>query len=230
MQLSLRICTRKLGVALFASVVFLFMIHMTGQAGIHFFGANKRFLGAFHMDHEFNIPTIYSAAQLASCAFALHYARQADVRHRRGWTLLSRVFAFLAFDELFQLHELFVHSSLRFYVHPALANTWVIPYGLFVICIFLRLRPFLRNINQGLRAQIVAAGAIYCFGALGMEMIDSFMVRSGLIRLKSFWHGLNIGIEESLEIAGVSIFLLAISRYLISPGRAVNFSLSLSQS
>ena len=48
-----------------------------------------------------------------------------------------------------------------------------------------------------------------------MEMVGSFAVRSGLIRLHSFWYGSITGIEESLEILGLILFLHALMRELV---------------
>ena len=47
-------------------------------------------------------------------------------------------------------------------------------------------------------------------------MIGSFAVRSGLIRLHSPWYGAITGLEESLEILGVTLFLDALMQELVA--------------
>ena len=48
-----------------------------------------------------------------------------------------------------------------------------------------------------------------------MEMVGSFAVRSGLIRLHSFWYGAITGLEESLELVGLVLFLYALMQELL---------------
>ena len=56
--------------------------------------------------------------------------------------LLSKLFFFLAFDEVFQVDELFVISGLRQYLHPSLASIWVIPYGVLFVLFAFKFVPF----------------------------------------------------------------------------------------
>ena len=59
-------------------------------------------------------------------------------------------------------------------------------------------------------------------------MVGSFAVRSGLIRLHSFWYGAITGIEETLEITGLIIFLHTLMRELLQKNGKQTWILKLS--
>ena len=61
-----------------------------------------------------------------------------------------------------------------------------------------------------------------------MEMVGSFAVRSGLIRLHSFWYGAITGIEETLEITGLIIFLHTLMSELLQKSGKQTWILKLS--
>ena len=144
------------------------------------------------------------------------------------WTLLSRIFVFLAVDEALQFHEILIFPGLRHHIHPALASTWVIPYGLIVLGLFWRFRHFLTTLSAKTSNGFLCAGGVYISGAIGMEMVGSFAVRSGLIRLHSFWYGGITGIEESLEISGLILFLHALMREVVKQNGEQTWILKLS--
>ena len=131
-----------------------FALHCTSEALIHFGGVSERFyqdfFDAINLDEEFNLTAIYSGFLLYASSFLLKQialsCRGGDVR---GWMLLSKVFLFLAFDEVFQVHELFVISDLRRYFHPSLASVWVIPYGICLCCLLLNLSRFFEASKTG---------------------------------------------------------------------------------
>jgi hypothetical protein len=66
-----------------------------------------------------------------------------------------------------------------------------------------------------LASRALQAGAVYIGGTIGMEMVGSFAVRSELIRLHSFWYGAITGLEETLELLGLILFIHALMQELI---------------
>ena len=182
--------------------------HLTTQVGIYTFGADKNWLEALNMDRELNMPTLFSTLLLFTAARLLMQLSDASQQESAAdWTLLSRIFVFLAVDEALQIHEILIFPGLRHHIHPALASTWVIPYGLIALGLFWRFRHFLTTLSAKTSNSFLCAGGVYISGAIGMEMVGSFAVRSGVIRLHSFWYGAITGIEETLEITGFIIFL-----------------------
>ena len=193
------------------------MAHITTQVGIYGFGADKHWLDGLNMDRELNLPTLFSGLLLLMAAMLLQRLSNAPGKESAAdWILLSRIFVFLALDEALQIHEILILPGLRHQVHPALASTWVIPYGLIAVGVLWRFRHFLSTLPATTSIRFLRAGSIYVAGAIGMEMVGSFAVRSGLIRLHSFWYGAITGLEESLEILGVILFLHALMQELVA--------------
>ena len=194
----------------------LLMAHTLTQVGIYGFGADKHWLDVVNMDRELNLPTLFSTLLLLTSAFLLKRLSTIPCQQNAAdWTLLSRIFVFLALDEALQIHEILIFPGLRHQIHPALASTWVIPYGLVALGLLWRFRRFLTSLSTKTSARFLRAGSVYLTGAIGMEMVGSFAVRSGLIRLHSFWYGAITGIEESLEIVGLILFLHSLMQELI---------------
>ena len=194
----------------------LLMAHILTQVGIYGFGTDKHWLDVVNMDRELNLPTLFSTLLLLTCAFLLRRLSTIQSNDNAAdWTLLSRIFVFLALDEALQIHEILIFPGLRHQIHPALASTWVIPYGLIALGLLWRLRQFLTALPAKTCTSFLKAGSIYLTGAIGMEMVGSFAVRSGLIRLHSFWYGAITGLEESLELVGLILFLYALMQELL---------------
>mgnify|MGYP004209153823 FL=1 len=194
----------------------LLMAHTLTQVGIYGFGADKHWLDVVNMDRELNLPTLFSTLLLIMSAVLLQRLSTIEWNDNAAdWTLLSRIFVFLTLDEALQIHEILILPGLRHQIHPALASTWVIPYGLIALVLLWRFRRFLTALPAKTSARFLRAGSIYLTGAIGMEMVGSFAVRSGLIRLHSFWYGAITGIEESLELFGLILFLHALMQELL---------------
>lgn len=194
----------------------LLAAHLITQVGIYGFGADKHWLDVLNMDRELNLPTLFSALLLLTSSVLLRRLSQAPGSEAAAdWTLLSRIFVFLALDESLQIHEILILPGLRHQVHPALASTWVIPYGLIALGLLWRLRHFLRALPSTTSKRFLRSGSVYVLGSLGMEMVGSFAVRTGLIRLHSIWYGAITGIEESLEMLGLILFVQALMQELL---------------
>ena len=194
----------------------LLIAHVITQVGIYGFGADKHWLDVLNMDRELNLPTLFSSLMLLAAAILLRRLSGVPGNEASAdWTLLSRIFGFLAVDEALQIHEILILPGLRHQVHPALASTWVIPYSLIALGLLWRLRHFLTSLANATSSRFLRAGTVYVMGAVGMEMVGSFAVRSGLIRLHSFWYGAITGVEESLELLGLILFLHALMRELL---------------
>lgn len=194
----------------------LLLAHVISQLGIYSFGADKHWLDALNMDRELNLPTLFSTGLMLLIAVLLHRLQTTNGSESPSdWRLLSRIFVFLALDEALQIHEILIFPGLRHHIHPALASTWVIPYGLLVLVLLWRFRTFLRTLPAEFASRALQAGAVYVGGTIGMEMVGSFAVRSELIRLHSFWYGAITGLEETLELLGLILFIHALMQELI---------------
>ena len=192
-----------------------FALHCASEALINFGGVSEKFyqdfFDAINLDEEFNLTAIYSGVLLYVSSFLLKQialsCRGGDVR---GWMLLSKVFLFLAFDEVFQVHELFVISDLRQYVHPSLASIWVIPYGILFALFALKFIPFFLRLRRRVAVFALIAGGVYVTGAIVFEALNSWLVRTDQISRSGFYYELISGFEELFEMLGVIIFLYAL--------------------
>ena len=75
------------------------------------------------------------------------------------------------------------------------------------------------------RAFLVSA-LVFVSGAVGMEVVASFLVRTHLISMHSFYYGLIAGIEEYLEMLGVILFMRSLTRLLLTHCGSVSVELS----
>lgn len=191
-------------------------------------GSLLGFVDFFDVDHEQSLPTFFSvcvllgAAVVVACIAALK-RRRAD-RFAPHWRWLSLGFFGLALDEITGLHEKltpFTHWLLRGY--PLAPRSWTL-VGMVVAgtvaALFLR---FLHHLPYPVRRVVVAAGAIYLGGAIGMEIIGGAHVRV---------HGLDFGyavysvIEEGMEMGGAVLFLDAMLVYYAALGQTVQFAVA----
>jgi len=203
--------------------------HSVVQVGIYGFGAEKYWLDSLNMDRELNLPTLFSSLLLLMAALLMRQLGQnSDRIAARDWRLLSKIFVFLALDEALQIHEILIIPGLRHQVHPALASTWVVPYAALVLILLWRFRNFLGSIPKATASRLLRAGAVYIGGAIGMEMLGSFAVRSSLIRLHSPWYGAITGLEESMELLGIILLIDALMRAVLERENRIDFTLRLS--
>lgn len=171
------------------------------------------------LSYEHNLPTWYAVLLHATCAglLILHGLSVVDGAPVRGagaarWLVLGGLFAFISMDELVQIHEA---ASDWFDTGGVLYFGWVIPAGLLVAALGLWYLPFLRALPARTRRRFIVAGVIFVSGALLMELpLGYWTERAGTDNL--VYAGID-WIEETLELVGVSLFLLAL---LDIPGRA----------
>lgn len=193
-------------------VLNVLMFVATEQSDMRLF---ERWRFVFDFDSEKNIPTIYSGISIVFCSFLLHkiYSESdKTVSPRWPWFLLSVIFLFLAFDEMFEIHErLMVPVKQTFQVSGFLHYAWVIPYGIALIVLGIALLKFLYELPRNILYLFVVAGSIFVMGALGLEMIGGKLVT--LDSSSSYLFFALTTIEESLEMVGIAIFIFALFSY-----------------
>lgn len=179
------------------------------------------------LSYEHNLPTWYAVILHAACACLLLvqglWSRAAGREGASGrarapaaapvrWLVLAGLFAFISADELVQIHET---ASDWFDTGGVLYFGWVIPAGALVVVLALWYLPLLRALPARTRRRFVVAGVLFVGGALLMELpLGYWTERAGadnLVYAAIDW------IEETLELAGASVFLLAL---LDVPARA----------
>jgi len=202
-----------LGLALASTVARLILDHVGPDRYRGLMEITRR----FDLDHEINIPTWFSSTILLMAALLLGVIatvkKHASCRFALHWALLAVVFAYLSLDEAANLHEiLIVPLRRRFGAHGLLYFTWVIPAGILVAALGLAYLKFLAALDRRTRWLFLSSAGLYVGGAIGMEMIGgSFAEWYGLDSLRYL---VAMTLEESLEMAGIVLFLYTLLTYL----------------
>jgi hypothetical protein len=162
----------------------------------------------FSLSYEGNIPTWYASSLLCSCAVLLFALARAARDARPGppcWYALAAGFAYMSIDEFVGLHE---HLNGGFQLGGLLYFDWIVPAAAVVALLGLLFVPFLRQLPAPVRRRFLLAGAIYVGGAVGMELpLGYWTDRAGDHNLV---YALLDFTEEASELAGVTLFLLAL--------------------
>jgi hypothetical protein len=170
----------------------------------------ERLVGFLSLSYEQNLPTWYASSLLLVCALLLvaigRDARRRDRRFAIAWFALGTGFAVMSLDEASELHEQLygvVDGGDLVYFD------WIIPAGAAVLLLAIAFVPFLRTLPSRRRRDFVVAGALYLGGAVVMELpLGWWTAAHGT---DSAGYALIDWIEESMELAGASWFLLALA-------------------
>ena len=231
---SIRLQPSRIVRILSAIAVLLVVISVAGQL-VRYVGGHDYAYGLlspaeqlFHVDREHNIPTLFSVLLLLSSAsllglIALLKRRQQDPDHSK-WTTLTCGFIFMAIDEAWSFHEMLVDPVRGLLGHDSLGMfyyAWVIPGMAGVGILALLFLGFLLRLPSSTRWSFLAAGTIYLGGAIGIEMIGG---RYGeAYGFENLTAQLMTHLEESMEMAGMIVFIYALLRYLAEQCPKVEF-------
>lgn len=196
-----------------------------GQVAKYRFGRDyvMGLVPAFDLNAEGNVSAYFSVLLLVTAGLLLAVVASAERRRRVSpawpWVVLAVGFLFMGFDEGFRVHERLIGPMRRLLGREELGiffYAWVIPaIGLVLLLIPVFLR-FLLRLPRATAIRFLAAGGLYLGGAIGMELLGGMHAEV---------HGRENGtfaalaaVEESLEIAGVIVFIRAILHYLADEG------------
>lgn len=176
-------------------------------------GYAVRWINLFHLDAEANIPSIYAALLLLLAAALLALIGRSAQRDALYWKVLATIFAYLSIDEAVGLHELLTRpmqdlTGATGWLHFA----WVIPMALVTAVVFLLYLPFLLRLPRRTATAFVIAGVLYVGGAIGLELLSGVLM--GPDASTSLAYQLTAAVEETLEFAGVLVFIAALLAYL----------------
>lgn len=184
---------------------------------------SESFQRLFVMDWEANIPTWFSSILLVLVAFLLGVIGGLQ-RGRKDpywihWALLSLIFTYLSLDESAVIHEMGIKLFRWFFsTRGPLYYGWVAPALVLVSLLSVFCFRFLFSIPRKTRIRMFTAAGLYLAGALGFEMLSGWYVDSfggemmGVLDDRVL--GLLTTVEESLELAGLIVFIHALLGYL----------------
>lgn len=220
--------TQTLGIA----AAFLVLASVTGQL-VKYLGGHDFVYGLirlFYVDYENTVPSFFSASLLLMAALLLALIatlkQAAHATYRFQWALLSCTFLFMAIDEAASIHEMLIgpmRGLLGQEARGVFFFAWVIP-GIAVVMIFgLFYLQFLLHLPVKTRGNVVLAATLYLGGAIGMELIGGRY--ADVHGMDNLTYSMAATVEESLEMAGVIIFIYALLHYIADNYREIRIQL-----
>ena len=194
---------------------------VAGQVMKYIFGRPTVFglVHLFNVNHEQNIPTLFSVTLLLACGgllgFIFYLRRRQHAELNMYWVILSLGFIYMAIDEFSELHE-----KLSNHITPLIGDhsggflqfSWVIPACILVIFLGIFFLKFLLSLPKTTRVGFIIAGIIYLTGLIGIEMPGGYYAE--LHGVTNLTYSLITTLEESLEMLGLILFIRALLDYL----------------
>jgi hypothetical protein len=205
-----------------AAALVLVVLSVLGQLSTHLLGHDSvyGFVPAFNLDSERNVPTFFSSLLLISAAFLLTTItilerRRAD-KFPIYWAVLAFGFLLMSADEAVSIHESFDEPLRIFFGSDRLGYfvsvPWAIPGIAVVLALGLFFIRFLLRIPEKTAIAFTAAGFLYVLGSIGFELVGGVVFK--LRGSRDLMYNMVATVEESLEMAGVILFLWALMSYL----------------
>ena len=178
----------------------------------------KGLISLLHLDQEGNIPTFFSTFLLLFSALLLTIITSHKLKERdpyvQKWAILSFGFLIMACDESVRLHERMI-SPVRMLLGDNRLGifyfAWVIPGIALVLFLGLFYLRFLLQLPTKTRLHFLVAATLYIGGAIGIELIGGRYAESHGVQ--NFPYSIIATIEESLEMAGLVVFIWALLKY-----------------
>lgn len=174
------------------------------------------------LDTEASLPTWLSSGLMLVCALALlalgARAKQEGFMKALPWLLLSAAFFFVSLDESISLHEgMSAALGARVDKGGLFYFIWTVPALMACALGLACFLPFILSFRGLDRALLLGSAIVFLSGAIGMEMIGGSVAEvAGVDNLR---YRLLSTAEETLEFAGLLLFLLFLLRQLRSHKR-----------
>ena len=171
----------------------------------------------FNLDKERNLPTLFSVLILWSasflCAIITVLKKRTRQRYIIHWGFLAVIFLILGWDEGTQIHDSFLgNSGITDYLFSILGIEkegfftfrWVVVALPVVFLLGASYIKFIWSLPVKQKQILILAAIAYLMGALGMEAITGFLLKTQGITLV---YSLMNALEELLEMSGIIIFI-----------------------
>jgi hypothetical protein len=213
------------------AVAFLLVLASIGGQLIKYLLGHEHVYGLvrlFYVDEEQNIPTLFSVIQLLCAALLLTVItvlkkeeKDPDVSR---WAILAFGFLFMAADEAWSIHEKLVTPVRGLLGDGSLGIfyfAWVIPGITVVFVLTLFFLRFLLRLPAKARFTFMIAAILFIGGALGLELVGGRY--DELHGQTNLTYSMIATVEESLEMAGVIVFIYALLKYIADNYNEVRF-------
>jgi len=182
----------------------------------------------FYVGKEQNFPTYFSSSLFLISALLLLIITALEKNQKNPyvfkWAFLAICFLFLAFDEVFCIHEklnnkipeLLNKENYGIFYYP-----WIIPYVAFILILSIVYLKFFFQLNAKTRLNFLIAAIIYISGVIIFNNIGGIF--KGVYG-KYLLYYIMVTIEESLEMAGIILFIRGLLLYISDKYKAIQFN------
>lgn len=189
----------------------------------------------FGLGQEANVPTWYSSAALLIAALLtclITLLPIPDVRRQsKRWWGLAAVMALMSLDETALLHESIPYFMALSLLSPDeeawyIRYAWV-PFGTLVLGVLVWwFIPLWRSFPARLRSRLSFAALVFFGGALGLEFLEAAWASQ--FDTETFGYSALWTAQETLEMTGVALLILALYDYLAMTGFKAQLSVDAS--
>ncbi len=176
----------------------------------------------FGLMSESNLPTWFSSVLLLSAAVLLALIgvqrRRENQRDHYYWSGMSLVFLAMSLDETAMIHERINALLLLLGADKSgslMTFPWVLPGVIAVLVFGIVFFRFFLTLPGRIKKLFALAGTVYIGGSLLMEVAEGIVFRNTAHQEGALQHAVAC-IQESMEIAGIAIFVLALLDYLVN--------------
>ncbi len=190
------------------------------------------------LNGESNIPAWYSsslwfiaALLLGAIAVSKHRASAPFVAH---WFGLCAVCVFLSIDEAAMIHE-----AIGNVLHNEVFDRWSfldvdggwiyswMYFGIAFVFVFLLVYwRFLRHLPPRIMRLMITSGAIFLFGAMGLESISAAAEHNNIVIATANLWTILIAAEEFFEMVGVVLFIYSLLAYMCTERLQIELAVS----
>ena len=171
------------------------------------------------LDSEHALPAYYSSLLLFVAALLLFVigtlVRQSGKADHRRWLLLALIFMAMSVDEAVSFHEVLIEPLRnKLGLGGIFYFSWVIPGAAAVLALGLWFLPFLFRLPRTTAMLMMLSGGLFVGGALGLELLGGVYAEAQGMQSATY---LAVAIaEETLEIAGITLFIAALLTHIRS--------------
>jgi hypothetical protein len=196
---------RPLDRALVGVVAAVALAGLVAELGDFLLGWPPSVALSLSLSYEHNLPSWLASGLLLLASASLFVCAERARSDRARWAALGVVFALASLDEAVELHE---GLGVLYAGSGALHFGWVIPGAAIALAVGLSFLGFLRRLPRIDRRRFVIAAALFLGGALGMELPLGLWTETH--GDQNLGYGVIDWIEETLELAGSTFFVLAL--------------------
>jgi hypothetical protein len=199
--------------SVFASILVSLALFLQISEGLGFGGSFKQFRNTFTLDREMNVPATFSAIILLIAAGLLFVVfvirRKKRAPFTTHWGILSLIFVFLSYDEMFSFHESIIGPLRRFVkIGGIFSYEWIILAIPLVLILGISYSRFFFHLPPNICILFILAAILFLGGSIGGEMMSGWYASkfgegdANYVLLTIF--------EETLEMSGIIIFIHAL--------------------